>query len=160
MNAVDLKKGFELALENSKHLFDDAQLLKNSDRYPRAYTLFQLAIEEVGKCFVIWFAIIEYYSGTTINEKYLKDNGFLCHKKKTERSLAIEIFAIELFERHIGRKTNLRKEVEEEKENLKLINDRKNLSLYVSIENNLFVSPSSIITKEMVQEIGVFVVYG
>ena len=42
----ELKNGFDLALENARDLFDEAKGLAIFEHYSRAYTLYQLSIEE------------------------------------------------------------------------------------------------------------------
>lgn len=49
----ELKNGFDLALENARDLFDEAKGLAIFEHYSRAYTLYQLSIEEVGKCIIL-----------------------------------------------------------------------------------------------------------
>lgn len=119
----------------------------------RAYTLFQLAIEEIGKCYILSRAILDYYMGTMINEDYLKGLGFCNHKIKTKESLELELRAIQAFEKHIGLEIGLIQVLINDVQNVDEINKRKNRSLYVDIEENKFVSPISEITKEIAEEI-------
>lgn len=48
------------SLENAKSLIDDALLLKQHERFSRAYTLFQLAIEEAGKSISAMVLLVTY----------------------------------------------------------------------------------------------------
>ncbi len=153
MNDIELKKGFGLIVENAEQLIKDASILKRNASYPRSYALFQLAIEEVGKALIIYKALIEFYWGVNIGEEYLKKQGFFDHKQKTKQSLIVEYFAVKVFERSINKRTDLEKAIFEDADSIESINKMKNLSLYVSIHENVFLSPSNIITKETTDEI-------
>lgn len=41
----------EKCLQNARELFDEAEILKKYKKFPRAYTLYHLSIEEIGKVF-------------------------------------------------------------------------------------------------------------
>ena len=55
-----VKNGFDLALENARDLFNEAKGLAIFEHYSRAYTLYQLSIEEVGKCILFLHALIKF----------------------------------------------------------------------------------------------------
>ena len=61
MTDVELERGYKLTYENATNLIKEADLLFQNNYLPRAYTLYQLAIEEIGKCTIIYRAIIEFY---------------------------------------------------------------------------------------------------
>lgn len=153
MTDKDLEKAYHLTFNNAKELIEEADGLRIFERYPRAYTLYQLAIEEIGKCNIIYSAILDFYMGTTIDNNYLKEKGFFDHKKKTRASLNSELIAIKSFERHIGRETDLSQKIIDDYNNVEEINNKKNQSLYVNLIGDNFSAPSSIITPKMVDDI-------
>ncbi|GHV05554.1 hypothetical protein FACS189416_5330 [Bacteroidia bacterium] len=153
MTDKELERGFNLTLRNAKELIEEANGLAIFERYSRAYSLYQLAIEEIGKCIIIYVAILDYYMGITVNEKYLRDKGFFNHKEKTKASLKSELLVISLFEKSTGKKTNLSQDVIEDSENIDQINEKKNQSLYVGLKEDNFLSPNFMINKNMVDEI-------
>jgi AbiV family abortive infection protein len=51
----NLIEGIRKCIINAKSLIDDALLLKEHGRFARAYTLFQLSIEELGKSSILYF---------------------------------------------------------------------------------------------------------
>lgn len=149
-----LEKGYQLTFDNAKQLIHDADTLKKFERYQRAYTLYQLAIEEIGKCRILWKAIIDYYQGKQISEKYLKKNGFFKHEDKTQQSLISELSAIWLYEHSSGKKLEkMKRQIANDHKNVSDINLLKNRSLYVDIEKSDFLSPTQAITKKMTEEI-------
>jgi len=154
MNDVELENGLKLTYENATRLIEEAEGLVVFERYSRAYTLFQLATEEIGKFILIFHALLDFYNGITIDEKYFKDNHFKDHMHKTKKSLLIELIVIEHFESHIGHETGLKQKIWNDFNNVNELNNRKNQSLYVSIKDDKFVFPDTVITKDMVNDIG------
>lgn len=75
----EFKNGFDLALENARDLFDEAKGLAIFEHYSRAYTLYQLSIEEAGKCIIFLHALIESSRGVNIDHHYLKSLGYFDH---------------------------------------------------------------------------------
>lgn len=154
MDDKTLEKGYQLTFDNAKQLIHDADTLKNNERYQRAYTLYQLAIEEIGKCRILWKAIIEFYHGKQISVNYLKKNGFFKHTDKTQKSLMSELSAIWLYELSSGKDLEeMKSQITEDYKNVSDINLLKNRSLYVDIEASDFVSPVDSITKNMIAKI-------
>lgn len=150
----ELKNGFDLALENARDLFDEAKGLAIFEHYSRAYTLYQLSIEEVGKCFILLRALIEGSLGVNIDYHYLKTLGYFDHQSKTRTSLGAESVMLKFFEKNIGHGvTEFLKELKYEAQHVKDINALKNESLYVGFNGNKFIAPKSAINKEMVDEI-------
>lgn len=80
----EIKNGFDLALDNAKDLFEEANGLAIFEHYSRAYTLYQLSIEEVGKCIILFRALIEGSLGANIDYSYLKSLGYLTTNQKQE----------------------------------------------------------------------------
>lgn len=98
----ELKNGFDLALENAQDLFDEAKGLAIFEHYSRAYTLYQLSIEEVGKCIILLRALIEGSLGVNIDYHYLKSLGYFDHQSKTRTSLGAESVMLKFFEQSTG----------------------------------------------------------
>ena len=87
----ELKNGFDLTLENARDLFNEAKGLAIFEHYSRAYTLYQLSIEEVGKCIILLRALIEGSLGVNIDCLYLKSLGYFDHQSKTKTSLGQKV---------------------------------------------------------------------
>ena len=153
MNDKEIEKGYQLVIENAKSLIDEANLLLANDYCARAYSLTQLATEEIGKSSILLRAIFEYYMGVTIDFKYLKGLGFTKHQEKTKESLKPELIAIWLFEQSMKKKTDLRSGLVEDFNQIEELNDLKNNSLYVGVKDDRFFSPKEIITKEMARNL-------
>jgi AbiV family abortive infection protein len=149
----ELEKGYWLTVENAKSLIDEATILKEKGLYSRAYTLFQMAVEECGKTSIIYNAILRFYQGTQIDQKFLNENGFVDHKEKIDQSLRIEMAAIFMYEKDLGEKSGLMKEVIGNFNRVTELNSLKNNSLYIFIKDNKFVSPNNIITEALVKDI-------
>jgi len=153
MTDTELENGFMLSLKNAQRLIEEADGLAIFERFSRAYTLYQLGIEEIGKCLIIYNALLDYYNGESIDAPYLKKHGFFEHKDKTQESLKLELLVIDFFEKHIGRETGFKQKIIDDFNNVNQINNNKNNSLYVSIKDNTFCFPDNVITIEMVNEI-------
>ena len=149
----EIKKGIELSIENSFELLRDAEILFENKRYARAYSLSQLALEEIGKS-VILFDFYRKLQGDdrkTFDFKTFRRN-FRDHKWKTYESIFIELlmkggskspefkkFALENFKK-------IQKNKKGHYDNL------KNQSLYVSLLNDKFKKPDELFKKEKVLE--------
>jgi AbiV family abortive infection protein len=153
MTDTELENGLKLSLENAKQLTEEADGLMIFNRYPRAYSLYQLASEEIGKIIIIFHSILDFYNGTQIDEAYFEENQFKNHQQKTKKALMIELIVIEHFEKHINKDSGLKQKILEDFNNTNELNDQKNQSLYVSIKENTFVSPNSSITKKMAEDL-------
>ena len=150
----ELKNGFDLTLENARDLFNEAKGLAIFEHYSRAYTLYQLSIEEVGKCIILLRALIEGSLGVNIDSHYLRLLGYFDHQSKTRTSLWAESVMLKFFEQSTGHDiTEFLKELEYDALHVKDINALKSESLYVGFNGNKFVAPKSVITKEMVDDI-------
>lgn len=153
MNEDTLFNGYKLILDNAQKLQKEAALLKENGFIERAYTLYQLSIEEVGKSLIIYKSLLDLFMGTKIDATYINNLGFKKHQDKTLESLKAELLAIGMFESHIGRETDLRNSIIEDHKNIQEIDNKKNLSLYVSFDGNKFISPETSITEKMLDEI-------
>ena len=95
------------SLSNSFDLFDDGAILKEKGRLSRAYTLFQLSMEEAGKVILLldgftMLSIHENNSGffdkTRIDDYYKKlDNIFYDHSNKTKYIIEYELLNLNKF---------------------------------------------------------------
>lgn len=147
---IELEEGFRLSIKNAEELFEEATLLKNAERFSRAYTLFQLSIEETGKGLILFSSISDYYQGVEITNLYLEEKGFFKHNPKTLKSIILEIILLSTIDGKIS--TLLKYEAMVDFMKVEETDRYKNASLYVSIEDEKFKTPSDIITKEMVEK--------
>lgn len=146
LNNEDLIIGIIKSEQNAIELIEEANILLDNNRIPRAFTLFQLAIEELGKCAMISSYILE--NDNSKIEKLLKD--LKKHKIKTNYSIGYDMMVYELLsEKH---KKTLIESTIFNTNNIPIVDDFKNYSLYTSIVNNEFKKPSEIINRENVQD--------
>lgn len=145
-----LKITAQKAIENAKSLIDDAELLKANGRLSRAYTLYQLSIEEVGKAIFSFILLIpEFNTQETIRE-YIAE--FFSHKKKADRSKGLDVFVVEVL--HQGEPEKALNFIEGTiKENSTQLDNFKNYSLYVSEINGKIWRPDEIIKTNSVDYI-------
>lgn len=145
----ELIDGINKSLINSNQLIEEAKLLQLHKKYPRAYTLYQLSIEEVGKALLlIEFLLFDF--GNKEKELELLKN-YRDHKIKTHRSTGADYLLAYMA------KGDLRKKIldnlESQSKNIHKINDLKNYSLYTSFIDNKFVLPSQGISLSHVEGI-------
>jgi AbiV family abortive infection protein len=143
------------SIENAEELFMDAHLLDSYNRKERAYTLYQLSIEEVGKAIeALLFILNENYKSEDEVRRF-KTQFFKKHQKKTLKSRGVDIMIAEVVSK--GNKEialNILKESIEAENTIQEIDDFKNYSLYTSIINESEVKkPSDLITKERLDKI-------
>jgi len=133
-------------LSNANDLIADAILLKESKRKERAYTLFQLATEEVGKAIkILLFIIFDRFSDQKETKKFIDD--FRDHKKKTKQSIALDYFIVLIGEKVITNKLKFIQASLYEFDNVEELNNLKNYSLYTSYYKGNFKTPKEIITN-------------
>lgn len=138
-------------LKNAQSLIEDAKFLKEHGRFPRAYTLFQLAIEETAKASITFnFLLFDNIEDSTKQKSFLKE--FRNHEKKIIRSIDADfIVALNMDDKRMQK--IFIKQIKYQLDNISNINDAKNHSLYVSYINKEFLMPSEIINKEKVEQI-------
>jgi AbiV family abortive infection protein len=152
MNEDELKNGVGICLLNAESLISDAELLKNNGRKERAYTLFQLASEEIGKASqVLNFLLLKDINDANAYKLFLKQ--FLDHKAKTNSFISFDYFVLMALKEQIVDKKKFLEATIYEFNNLKLLNDLKNYSLYTSIIDDKFLSPKQLITNEHLNHI-------
>ena len=150
-NVLELNKGILIdcitkCLQNARELFDEAELLKDNNKYPRAYTLYHLCNEEIGKVFIIFqFLIQNNYSEEKVKKFY---SEFTTHKSKIKTSRNILTIMILLIQKKISEEEI--KSLTYTKEAIENLNNYKNLSLYSFIQNKSVFKPSDIIGLEEV----------
>lgn len=153
-NYEQLHHAFDVTLDNAKQLQEEAYILYVFEHYARSYSLYQLSIEEVGKCIIFLTALLYLLKGKMVDEKLLMDLGFRYHQKKTLGSLGAEKILLDFFQKYSNTDLSvLYEDLEWEQKNINVTNDLKNNSLYVSIIDETFQTPKDLITKEMVEEI-------
>lgn len=153
LDDVELENGIRLAWENANSLIQEAKLLMEHEHYCRAYTIFQLASEEFGKCQILMYCLIQYYSGFQIDEKYINDCGFTNHQLKYARINNFIVRILEIPAAHELKPHPLYSEFLSDIINVKAKDRLKNLSLYVSIINGKFALPENQISKTDVIQI-------
>lgn len=131
----------EKCLQNARELFDEAEILKKHKKFPRAYTLYHLSIEEIGKVFLIFQFLIQDDYSEDKSKKFIRE--FSDHKIKIKTSRNIEKIMLFLLQ------TELKEEefniLTYSKEAIEKLNDFKNLSLYSFISGKSVFKPSDII---------------
>jgi AbiV family abortive infection protein len=143
----------EKSIENSEDLLSDAQLLHEHHRLPRAYALYQLAIEEAGKAMDIYGNIV---LGLLNDDKGVKKFRwtFTNHIEKAQRVRMLSLmFAIELKKENKEVGEMLIGWIVKEIQEPETLNDYKNYSLYTSFIKNEYRMPNEVITKERVNYI-------
>lgn len=147
----NLIEGVKKCLINAQSLIEDALLLKDNNRIERAYALFQLSIEELGK------ASLLYFFATTQDEDKLRNvkafrKEFLNHKVKTAKAIHFDVIILNSIKNKIDRHKFLYS-ILMEHEFIDIFNDFKNYSLYTSIIDDRFLLPSEIISDKHLEEI-------
>lgn len=148
MNDLELENGLKMSYENAESLLEEANLLFSKKHYCRAYTLFQLASEEFGKCKLIAHSLIEFYSNRSFDSSIFKNYGLTSHIKKTKIITSLILNLSTLYQKETGKISEVFKNVLDDFTNTNELNDKKNQSLYVCLKNDKFVSPKTMIDKK------------
>lgn len=136
----------EKCLQNARELFDEAEILKKNKKYPRAYTLYHLSIEEIGKVFIIFKYLIQDNYSEENSKKFNRE--FTDHKAKIKTSKNIEKIMLFLIQGELTEEQfNI---LTYSKEAIETFNKFKNLSLYCFIDNKSVFKPSDLIGSEEV----------
>ena len=141
--------GMKKSFNNAEELLNEAFLLKNNSNWARAYSLSQLAIEELAKIPLLFNLLIKRINGYEIDYKQMNRN-FLNHSLKTKLSIETEINFYKLYKIENDAKwmDNVIKKAEEFIDKIDELNKYKNESLYVTLKGNDFQSPNEIINEE------------
>lgn len=147
----DLKVGIIKCIENAESLIRDAEILKAHQSIERAYTLFQLSLEEIGKAAIVFF-----YAILSDKEKLIKLSSFKkefhSHKLKTTQAINFDYLILSSINEK-GERQKFFKVMMLEHEKIEDFNNLKNYSLYTSIFNSKFLKPADIITLEHLEGI-------
>jgi AbiV family abortive infection protein len=141
------------SMTNAEELLADAKLLQENGRLPRAYTLYQLAMEETGKALRTYASVILGTLETAQGRKEFKST-FTDHVEKAQSARSIMLFVIDGIRRtnpEIAMKLYDWTITEYTKS--KTLNDYKNYSLYTSWVDGAYQLPSEVITKGRVDYI-------
>jgi len=141
--------GMKKSFNNANSLLEEAYILQSNKKWARAYTLCQLAMEELAKVIMLYGLWINRINDYNIEYGQL-NNSFSRHPEKTKLSIVTEIAFLKLYKEHSGEDwvDNIIKEDEEQLAKVKELNNLKNDSLYVSINNYDFKSPYETIDEE------------
>ena len=153
INEETCKLAVVKSLENSQELFNDAELLFQNRRRNRAYALYVLAMEEIGKCDVcISILCLRLFH----DKEALKKLQFVFkyHESKLEHSNVIDLIVIRvLLPRYPEISRKKANELLKYEVKAKNLNELKKKSLYTYYENNSFHSPSDYISVEDVEAV-------
>ncbi|MHA7607882.1 AbiV family abortive infection protein [Elizabethkingia meningoseptica] len=144
-----LEDAISKALKNAQELYEEAEILKDKKKYARAYTLFHLAIEEVGKVFIVFKYLL---AGDYSEDKLKKfDTEFRQHKIKIDLSTNIDVIVSWVMDGELS--SEIIENITYTKEQIENLNNLKNLSLYSFIFNGNSYNPSDMIESEDVDQI-------
>lgn len=156
--------GASYSIYNSFDLYNDGILLLIHGRLPRAYTLFQLSMEEAGKVVLLLdaFTIKQVYENSddkfrktmpfnNFNERFSKT--FTDHSEKTKYAMMYEKKFMHLFSLSMNPNNSRAFEFKVDEVEIKALNATKNQSLYTSIDSDRFILPKDKITPEHVKNI-------
>jgi AbiV family abortive infection protein len=155
MTEEELRRGLDLTYKNAFRLWEEANGLFIFERYSRAYTLFQFASEELGKALIIYQALLDLYSGANIDEAYFEQKKIKDHKTKIKKVILIQIQVFSFMAERLEKGKEILDKLVKQYEKTKELNDRRNQSIYVGIEDEKFVFPDDVVTKEMANELSV-----
>jgi AbiV family abortive infection protein len=144
----DLFSAIEKSLVNAHELHSDAKILKENNRFARAYTCFQFCIEEVGKAALTYQYLLD--DDTSKSKLFLKD--FRDHKTKTNSAIGIDMLMLKIIQNPVlKKKTLINSHIQNN--SLDKFNNLKNYSLYTSLIDGKFYLPSEIVTETNVEDI-------
>lgn len=142
MRDEQIISGLPKIINNSKELLSDANLLYENSRFQRAYSLYQLSIEEIAKAFYLIGIVIFQEEERAKISRQIKS-----HKFKSKKSVGLEYLLVSfLKEINKDKYDEIVKDHILELNSVNEINEKKNHGFYVSIINNEFKDPSEIIS--------------
>jgi AbiV family abortive infection protein len=149
----EIKKGLLMTISNSNSLIEDGRLLFANQRYPRAFTMFQFASEELGKALILFDILLTRKLNRKIDYK-IRSLELTSHQVKHRYSVGIEFTAISMiYSDPPGNVKEILKSVVKKLQSSKIYNNLKNNSIYVNLENNKFKIPEDYIGKDIVESI-------
>ena len=142
------------AVENAGQLVEEAKLLKEHNRFARAFTLYQLSIEEIGKASMTFgFLLFGDIEDGAEQKAFLKE--FRDHKTKTKRATGVDLNIARTINNRELSKTLISNVVKQHEE-VDKINDYKNYSLYTSFIDGAVYLPSEFISEQLVEDLGFY----
>lgn len=158
--------GIYLSYKNAKDLFEEAQILEKYQKTSRAYCLYHLSLEECGRFHMMYNCLSEYIQGEIAGKDFnygtLRKRGYEDHQLKMKENFD-GIYKITYITLALSKtNTNPNKFQEDFKDKIEEItnayestlkikdelNGLKNKSLYITYNNNKFISPDdSIMTS-------------
>jgi AbiV family abortive infection protein len=143
--------GIEKALDNANSLHEEASILEKHKKHERAYLLYHICIEEIGKAHLLFYLLLdEEYKDDKKLKKFLKD--FRDHPTKISASIGVDTIIARLIENKEDRHKYI-ETIAKQYENVSKINDLKNFSLYTNYFSGQFVRPSYIIDEKLLGNI-------
>ena len=109
MNEKQIVEGIPKIIDNAEAIYADADLLRENGRFERAYSLFQLSIEEIAKAFMLSGTLIfEDLSSNEVQARLKKD--LKDHELKSKNSIGLESIFYEYRseERRVGKECRSR----------------------------------------------------
>ena len=129
-------------LENAQELIEDAELLLENNRYPRAFALAHLACEELIKCQLLFPVAFELARDRPIDWKTI-DRGLKEHRVKIGGAIFLD-FVLEPSSNGVYQASKLSQRMSAVED----INNRKNYSLYASLIDHEYFKPSELIDDQ------------
>lgn len=149
-----LLEAISKSVGNAGQLVDEAKILKDNKRFARAFALYQLSIEEIGKASMsLGFLLFGNIEDATEQKQFLRE--FREHKTKTKRAMGIDLSIARTIDNRQFSKvliSNVLKQYEE----IDKINDYKNYSLYTSFINGTVCLPSEVVTQTLLEDLGFY----
>lgn len=154
LTRTDYFEAIHKSLANASELIEEAEILAHNKKIARAYTLFQLSIEEVGKASLTFNFVLK---GNINNAPEIRDfnKAFYSHTTKTKFSQGMD-FMFALMSEKTPSTKKLLENFMEQRDKVNISNDYKNYSLYTSLIDSKFYMPSEIITEEQLSHIAYY----
>jgi AbiV family abortive infection protein len=138
-----LEEAYIFVYENAEELLQESRLLFENKRYARAYTLAQIAHEELAKLPII------YQEATRSFFKESHDWKTFYKRLRSHESKNKQNFVYSQTMLNASGNDSINLEYEKIKDNLTFVNHLKNVSLYADIKNNKFTKPALEIKKNL-----------
>lgn len=146
----ELIRGINICFDNVADLFNDAELLYENERYPRAYSLYQLSSEESSKALGIINLLVSKAAGGHFTDEYKEgfNKFFTNHDTKIKFSVNTDLNYLK-FAKKVGLPVvRNEKSITDELKNTQQLDKLKQDGFYVSTAHNKFKAPNEVITKD------------
>lgn len=138
----DLKIIFMKSFLNAKDLYDDACILIDNSRYPRAHYLLRIACEEIGKSCITLNAICDFLVGKEIN--WVKfQNKIRTHRIKAELAERTSFFLQYGIEG-----VDIKYELDRISNSIEPLEKFKQQSLYAEYYGEVFCAPAELFNED------------